>query len=99
MITNKITKEMEDKFLQIIYQRYTQEHGYGTRKLSEYKVLITGGEEFEEEMPEIVEHDQAQNMKRYLLVDILDELRAKGYLNFSEDNIRYWLSPKGYEQA
>lgn len=99
MITKKITKEMEDKLLRIIYQRYTKEHGYGTRKLSAYKVLITGGELFEEEMPEIVERDTEQNIKRYLLLDILQELRAKGYLNFSEDNISYWLSPEGYEHA
>lgn len=99
MITKKITKDMEEKLLRIIYQRYTKEHGYGTRKLSAYKVLITSGELFEEEMPEIVEHDSGQNIKRYLLLDILQELRARGCLNFSEDNISYWLSPQGYEHA
>lgn len=99
MITKKITKEMEDKLLRIIYQRYTKEHGYGARKLSAYKVWITGGELFEEEMPEIAELETEQNMKRYLLLDILQELTAKGYLNFSEDKISYWLSPEGYEHA
>jgi len=30
VITKKITKEMEEKLLKIIYERYTREYGYGT---------------------------------------------------------------------
>lgn len=99
MITKKITKDMEEKLLKIIFERYTREYGYGTRNLSEYKVIITGGSMFEEEMPEIVEYDPDQNMKRYLLLDILQELMARGFIERSEDNVYYWLSEKGYDHA
>jgi hypothetical protein len=99
MITKKITKENEEKLLKLIYQRYTQEHGYGTRKLDAYKVPITSGEMFEDEMPEIAEHDPSQNMKRYLLLDILQELMGKGYMECSADRGNYWLTVKGYEHA
>lgn len=99
MITKKITKKMEEKLLKLIYQRYTQANGYGTRRLDAYKVLITSGEIFEDEMPEIVEHDSCQNMKRYLLIDLLQELMAKGYLERSADNTNYWLTINGYEHA
>lgn len=99
MITKNITKDMEEKLLKIIFERYTREYGYGTRNLSEYKVIITGGSMFEDEMPEIVEYDPNQNMKRYLLLDILKELMARGFIECSKDNVYYWLSTKGYEHA
>lgn len=90
---------MEEKLLKIIYERYTKEYGYGTRNLTEYKVIITGGAMFENEMPEIYEYDEAQNMKRCLMLDILKELMARGYIECSGDNNYYWLSEKGYEHA
>ena len=99
VITKKITQGMDEKLLKIIYKRYTQMHGYGTRKLNDYKVLITGGELFEEEMPEIVERDANNNIKRYLLLDLLQELKAKNYLEVSADNTIYWLSNQGYQHA
>ncbi len=99
MITKKITKDMEEKLLRIIFKRYTQEYGYGTRNLSEYKVIITGGSMFEDDMPEIVEFGPDQRMKRYLLIDILKELMARGYIECSEDNMYYWLSESGYNHA
>ena len=99
MITKKITKEMEEKLLKIIYERYIREYGYGTRNLTEYKVIITGGAIFENEMPEIYEYDEAQNMKRCLMPDILKELMARGYIECSGDNVYYWLSEKGYYHA
>ncbi|MEW8052471.1 MAG: hypothetical protein AB2792_13415 [Candidatus Thiodiazotropha sp.] len=99
MITKKITKDMEEKLLKIIFERYTEEYGYGTRNLSDYKIIITGGSMFEDEMPEIVELDPDQRTKRYLLVDIFKELMARGYIECSEDNAYYWLSENGYNYA
>jgi hypothetical protein len=99
VITKKTTKDMEEQLLKIIFERYTKEYGYGTRNLTEYTVPITGGSMFENEMPEIVEYDPDQNMHRYLLLDILKELMARGYIECSEDNVHYWLTTKGYEHA
>lgn len=99
MITKKITKEMEEKLLKIIFEGYINEYGYGTRNLSEYKIIITGGLLFEDGMPEIVEYDPETNTKRYLLLDILKELMARGYIECSKDNVYYWLTIKGYEHS
>ena len=97
MITKKTTKAMEKKLLKIIFEQYTSEYGYGVRNLKEYKLILTGGDSFEKEMPEIVEYEG--NVKRYLLLDILKELMARGHIECSEDNCYYWLSESGYKHA
>ncbi|MBU3020160.1 hypothetical protein KO519_21020 [Paraglaciecola agarilytica] len=99
MITKKITKGMEVKLLQIMFNRYIKEHGYGTRNLKKYSVIITGGEAFVDDMPEIVEYNARTDTKRYLLLDILKELMGRGFIECSEDNTHYWLTKQGYDYA
>lgn len=99
MITKKITKKMEDRFLKLIYRRYIDRFGYGTRNLSEYRLLLTDDESFVTDMPEIAEFDSERNLTRYRVTDILIELKAKEYIEFSHDNLHYWLSVRGYEYA
>ena len=88
---------MEEKLLKIIFKRYTKEYGYGMRNLKEYKLSVIGGSSFEKDMPEIVEFEG--DTKRYRLIDILEELMARGYIEFSEDNAYYWLTESGYNHA
>ncbi len=99
MITKKITKEMEEKFLKIICRRYIEEYGYGTRNLDKYKVPLLAGAAFEDEMPEICEFDASINMRRYLTTDLFTELMARGFIECSTDNCYYWMTPSGYEHA
>jgi hypothetical protein len=99
VITKKLSKGMDVKLLSIIYKRYTKVHGYGTRHLDQFKVILTAGELFTDDMPEIVEFDPDTNTQRYLLIDILKELLAQGYVEKSDDNKYYWLTEAGYDFA
>lgn len=97
MITKKIKKGMDDRFIKLFFGRYISEHGHGIRNLKDFKILITSGQCFEDEMPDIVEVEK--DTKRYLLIDILKELMARGYIESSANNIEYWMTEKGYLYA
>ncbi len=95
-ITKKVTKKMQLKLLKIFYAEYVEEFGEGTRNLNEYTVLTTEAEAYLDRMPELREQDG--NMVRYLLVDLLVELRNAGHMT-SIGGAQFSLTPEGYARA
>jgi hypothetical protein len=96
MFTGKIPKEMPQRFLDVIYKMYLDQHGAGIRNLEKFTVLLTAHELFAEQIPDIYEENG--NVVRPLLQDNFLELEARGFLRKGE-SLRYHLTEKGYDFA
>lgn len=96
MITKKITKEMEQKLLGLIYKKYTDRFGHGVRNLAEFPILITSAEVYLADMPELQEMDG--NLIRHRFIDIMEELRASGFVTYDQKT-SFFLTDAGYARA
>lgn len=92
-----ITEALEAKFLRYMYERQIKSCGYGIRNLEGGKLSITHGEVIEKEIPEIFV--VTDGMRKSLVVQVATELQAKGLVQFSPDNVDFWLTPTGYAAA
>lgn len=98
-ITKKISREMPRKFLGVLYKQYIERHGHGVRHLDKYEVLVTAHELYIKLMPEIAEKDAAASLMRPRLLDLIQELEARGYLRGDGGGLKYFLTTQGYDEA
>lgn len=98
-ITKKISREMPQKFLCVLYKLYIAEHGHGVRHLSKYEILVTAHELYIKHMPEIAEVDKSASVMRPRLLDLIQELEARGYLRGDGGGLTYFLTTEGYDEA
>lgn len=96
MITKKVSKGMKQKLIRIIYEGYVEAFGHGVRNLQQFPVLITAQDVYHKKMPELMEYQD--NQLRSLFVDVMNELRADGFIRYDE-RVNYYLTPEGYREA
>ena len=100
-----LPKSLPERFLQYMYKRHISSYGYAVSNLEKSKLWITIGPGIEREIPDIlVEKDgifngQPCRFKTYHVVPAAQELQAKGYVRFSDDNTAFWLTEAGYKRA
>lgn len=91
------TPKLEQKFLNVLYKRYSSNYGYGVRNLNKCIFWLTSAASFEAEIPEIA---VTQNgIKIDFLVDWVKELEARGLVKINPHELKFVLTEKGYHQA
>ncbi|HDS1791474.1 hypothetical protein NPS34_25670 [Pseudomonas putida] len=96
MITKKISNKLEKELLRSIYKKYIERYGHGVRRISEFRVLITAGDIYHRDIPELLEKTDNGTKSRFL--DVLRELEAIGYVR-SDGAGAYVLTEPGYTEA
>ncbi|MFG0828805.1 hypothetical protein ACF8R6_10555 [Pseudomonas sp. CJQ_7] len=96
MIIRKILNKLEKKLLRSIYEKYIERYGQGVRRLGEFRVLITAGDIYHRDIPELLERTPNGTRSRFL--DVLRELEAAGCVR-PEGAGAYVLTEAGYAEA
>ncbi|MBC3492369.1 hypothetical protein [Pseudomonas taiwanensis] len=96
MITKKFSNKLEKKLLRSIYKKYIERYGHGVRRIGEFPVLITAGDIYHRDIPELLEKTDNGSKSRFL--DVLRELEALGHMR-SDGAGAYVMTEAGYTEA
>ncbi len=87
-------EKLQDEFLDWVFKRYTEHHGYGPSKLEKFEIPTLYGPEVLPHKFLITEGRQIKTRTR----ELLESLSQRGFIKKDQEG-KYFLSYKGYKKA
>lgn len=87
-----LTPRLEENFLKDLHGRYVRKFGHLPHKIDEYEFFIT-------ERYEVISLRISESETWVPVLEITASLEKKGFINFSESRLSFFLTEQGYRYA
>lgn len=91
-----IERDIEEKFLNWLYEEYTRKFGYGVRNIDKCRFLTTY---LPEDLPVEFSEVNSEGVTKSHVLTYAKELEAKGLLRFSKQGLEFYFTKEGFDKV